>query len=240
MLIIPAVDLREGACVQLVGGEYADERVRLDDPLGVAREWARVGFRRLHVVDLDAATGKGSNAPLVEEIVRHAGFEAVQVGGGVRDDDAIARLLDLGVTSVVVGTRGLEEPEWLAEMTARYPGAIVLAADVRERRVVTRGWTRTLSRDVLEVTEELHGLPLAALMVTAVHKEGQMQGTDLPLMEEVVETAHVPVLASGGVAGVQDLRALAARGVAGAIVGMALYTGALDARAALQEFDDDG
>jgi phosphoribosylformimino-5-aminoimidazole carboxamide ribotide isomerase len=125
-------------------------------------------------------------------------------------------------------------------MAARYPGVIVLAADVRERRVVTRGWTRTLSRDVLEVTEELHGLPLAALMVTAVHKEGQMQGTDLPLMEEVVETAHVPVLASGGVAGVQDLRALAARGVAGAIVGMALYTGALDARAALQEFDDDG
>jgi phosphoribosylformimino-5-aminoimidazole carboxamide ribotide isomerase len=240
MLIIPAVDLREGACVQLVGGEYADERVRLDDPLGVAREWARVGFRRLHVVDLDAATGKGSNAPLVEEIVRHGGFEAVQVGGGVRDDDAIVRLLDLGVTSVVVGTRGLEEPEWLAEMAARYPGVIVLAADVRERRVVTRGWTRTLSRDVLEVTEELHGLPLAALMVTAVHKEGQMQGTDLPLMEEVVETAHVPVLASGGVAGVQDLRALAARGVAGAIVGMALYTGALDARAALQEFDDDG
>jgi phosphoribosylformimino-5-aminoimidazole carboxamide ribotide isomerase len=240
MLIIPAVDLREGACVQLVGGEYAEERVRLDDPLGVAREWARVGFRRLHVVDLDAATGKGSNAPLVEEIVRHGGFEAVQVGGGVRDDDAIVRLLDLGVTSVVVGTRGLEEPEWLAEMAARYPGVIVLAADVRERRVVTRGWTRTLSRDVLEVTEELHGLPLAALMVTAVHKEGQMQGTDLPLMEEVVETAHVPVLASGGVAGVQDLRALAARGVAGAIVGMALYTGALDARAALQEFDDDG
>jgi phosphoribosylformimino-5-aminoimidazole carboxamide ribotide isomerase len=239
MLIIPAVDLREGACVQLVGGEYADERVRLDDPLAVARDWARVGFRRLHVVDLDAATGRGSNAALVEEIVRHGGFESVQVGGGVRDDESIARLLDLGATAVVVGTRGLEEPEWLAEMASRYPGAIVLAADVRERRVVTRGWTRTLPRHVVDVAEELRGLPLAALMVTAVHKEGQMQGTDLPLMEEVAETAHVPVLASGGVSDLQDLRALAGRGIAGAVVGMALYTGALDARAALQEFEEE-
>jgi phosphoribosylformimino-5-aminoimidazole carboxamide ribotide isomerase len=239
MLVIPAVDLREGSCVQLVGGEYADERVRLDDPLGVAREWARVGFGRLHVVDLDAALGKGSNAGIVEEIIRWGNFDAVQVGGGVRDDDAIARWLDAGATAVVVGTRGLEDPGWLAAMADRYPGVLILAADVRERRIVTRGWQRTLARNVIDVAEELHGVPLAALMVTAVHREGQMQGTDLRLMEDVVEAAHVPVFASGGVAGIQDLRQLADRGVAGAIVGMALYTGAIDPRAVVDEFEDE-
>ena len=239
MIVIPAVDLREGACVQLVGGEYADERVRLDDPLAVARDWSRLGFRRLHVVDLDAATGRGSNAPVVGEILRHADFDAVQVGGGVRDEAAIERLLDQGAAAAVVGTRGLEDPDWLAETAERYPGAIVLAADVRERRVVTRGWAHTLPRLITDVVEELAGLPLAALMVTAVHREGQMQGTDLPLMEDVVEAATVPVFASGGVSGLGDVRALADRGVAGVIVGMALYTGALDPRAAIAEFNDD-
>jgi len=237
MLVIPAVDLRDGACVQLVGGEYDAERVRLDDPLVVARVWARLGFRRLHVVDLDAATGRGTNAGVVEEIVRHSGFESVQVGGGVRDEDAVERLLGYGADAVVVGTRGLEDPDWLVELARRYPGVIVLAADVRERKVVTRGWAHTLPRDIVDVVEELAGVPLAALMVTAVHREGQMQGTDLPLMEDVAESATVPVLASGGVSNVQDLRALADRGVAGAIVGMALYTGALDPRAVVEEFE---
>jgi phosphoribosylformimino-5-aminoimidazole carboxamide ribotide isomerase len=223
--------------VQLVGGAYADERVRLDDPLAAAREWARLGFRRLHVVDLDAATGRGSNAAVVEELVRHGGFDAVQVGGGVRDDDALERvLLDVGAAAAVVGTRGLEDPDWLAEAAARYPGRVVLAADVRERRVVTRGWARTLPRLVTDVVEELAGLPLAGLLVTAVHKEGQMQGVDLALVEDVVEVAHVPVYASGGVGSVRDLHNLADRGAAGAVVGMALYTGALDARRVAEEF----
>jgi phosphoribosylformimino-5-aminoimidazole carboxamide ribotide isomerase len=220
-----------------VGGEYADERVRLDDPGAVAREWARLGFQRLHVVDLDAATGRGSNVSVVGEIVRHGGFDVVQVGGGVRDEAAIERLLDLGASAVVVGTRALEDPDWLREMADRYPHELILAADVRERRLVTRGWAHTLPTLVTDFVEELAGTPLAALMVTAVHKEGQMQGTDLPLMEDVVEAADVlPVFASGGVSSLQDVRALEERGVAGAIVGMALYTGALDPRAAAEEF----
>jgi len=238
MIVIPAVDLREGACVQLVGGEYEAERVRLEDPVAVARDWARLGFRRLHVVDLDAATGRGSNAALVEEIVRDGSMEFVQVGGGVRDEDAVERVLSAGATAVVVGTRGVEDPDWLAELADRYPGEIILAADVRERRVVTRGWAHTLPRDVVDLVEELGGLPLAAIMVTAVHKEGLMQGTDLPLMEDVAEAATVPVFASGGVSSLHDLRALADRGVAGAIVGMALYTGAIDPRAAIEEFNE--
>jgi phosphoribosylformimino-5-aminoimidazole carboxamide ribotide isomerase len=236
MIVIPAVDLREGACVQLVGGAYEEERVRLDDPVAVAREWARLGFRELHVVDLDAATGRGSNAAVVEEILRD-GALTVQVGGGVRSEERVEELFDLGAARVVIGTRALEEPDWIADLAVRFPGSLVVAADVRGRQVVTRGWSQTLPGDIVDTVETLSELPLAALMVTAVHLEGQMQGPDYFLIEDVVEASRLPVFASGGIAGVHDLRELADRGAAAAIVGMALYTGALDPRLVAEEFD---
>jgi len=235
MITIPAVDLRDGACVQLVGGSYGDERVRLSDPLGVAREWWAHGFRRLHVIDLDAATGRGENRALVRGILDDAAAE-VQVGGGVRDAARLEELLDDGADWVVLGTRALEEPDWLAEMAARHPDRLIVAVDVRERRVVTRGWSRTLPEHVDDMVDELNGLPLAGLLVTAVHREGQLQGTDLPLMEDIVEASRVPVFAAGGVSSLDDLRALEHRGAAGAVIGMALYTGALDPRAVVGEF----
>ena len=237
MIAVPAVDLREGAVVQLVGGKYEQEKVRLGDPVGVARQWESLGFRQLHVVDLDAATGRGHNARIIHEILGERTM-SVQVGGGVRSADVIERLLDDGADRVVVGTRAIEELTWLEEMAEQFPGVLVVAADVRERRVVTRGWAHTLPKDIMDAVDELNGLPLAGLLVTAVHKEGQMQGTDLPLMEDVAEAATVPVFASGGVSSLGDLRALADRGVAGAIVGMALYTGAIDPRAAIDEFNE--
>lgn len=237
MIAIPAVDLREGACVQLVGGSYAEERVRLADPVGVAESWTQAGFRRLHVVDLDAATGNGSNGALVEEIIRDAGVE-VQVGGGIRSTERVQELFDAGAYRVVVGTRALEEPEWLAHVADLFPGLIVVATDVRERRVVTRGWVRTLPLDIFDVVEDLNDLPLGGVLVTAVHLEGQMAGTDLALMEDIADAARFPVLASGGVSSMNDLRSLENRGVSGAVIGMALYTGALDARAVAQEFSE--
>lgn len=235
MIVIPAVDLRDGACVQLVGGEYAQERVRRNDPLEVAREWAAQGFQRLHVVDLDAATGRGTNNAVIRGILGESGVD-VQVGGGVRDDDRLQELLDDGAQWVVVGTRAIEEPDWLDEITGSFPGRIIVAADVRDRRVVTRGWAKTTPHDIEDVVEELNGFPLGGLLVTAVHREGQMKGTDLPLMESVAESSRFPLLASGGIATVDDLRALQHRGAAGAVLGMALYTGALDARAVAEEF----
>jgi len=235
VIAIPAVDLRGGACVQLVGGSYAAERVRLADPVGVARSWEGCGFHQLHLVDLDAATGRGSNSEIVRTILGQTELD-VQVGGGVRDGDAIERLLADGARRVVVGTKAIEDHDWLDEIANRFPGELVVAADVRERRVVTHGWERTHARNVLDVIEELNAFPLAALLVTAVHREGQMQGTDLPLMEDAVEASHFPVYASGGVSNVNDLRALADRGVAATVIGMALYTGALDARHVAEEF----
>ena len=235
MIAIPAVDIREGACVQLVGGSYDAERIRIPDPAGVARAWTDAGFSRLHVVDLDAATGRGSNERIVRDLIGLSDI-LVQVGGGIRSEDAIERLLGDGAEYVVVGTRAIEEPEWLHGIAAQYPGEIIVAADVRERRVVTHGWEKLQRRDILDVIEELNDSPLAAVLVTAVHKEGQMRGTDLFLMEDVAEQSECPVLASGGIATMDDLRSLAERGIAGAVIGMALYTGALDPRAVAGEF----
>jgi len=235
MIAIPAVDLRDGACVQLVGGEYDAERIRLPDPVAVALDWEQKGFQALHIVDLDAATGRGNNRRIIERLLDRTDL-TVQVGGGVRDRDDIQWLLDAGATYVVVGTRALEDEDWLSEMADDFPEQLIVAADVRERKIVTHGWTKTLHLDINEAMERLSALPLAGVLVTAVHKEGLMGGADLALMEDVVDSTDLAVIASGGIATEADLRLLADRGVAAAVLGMALYTGALDARAIAGEF----
>lgn len=235
MLVMPAIDLREGACVQLVGGSFDDERVRLPDPEAVARNWIARGFSHLHVVDLDAALDRGSNA---EAIARLAGIEGadVQVGGGVRSGGAITRLLNAGAVRVIVGTRAIEEPDWLAATAHAFPESLIVAADARGRHIVTRGWTRALGTDVRDLVHELSHLPLAGVLVTAVHLEGRMEGIDLDLAREVVARCSLPVHVAGGITTIDDLRALAAAGVHAAIVGMSLYTGSLDPQQVAAEF----
>ncbi len=235
MKALPAIDLREGACVQLVGGRYEDERVRLPDPLAISRQWAEAGLTSQHVVDLDAAMGRGDNTAVIQALAQQAGLE-LQVGGGVRDEAAIERLVQLGVHRVVVGTRAVEDAAWLEAMTARFPRRLVVAADVRGTQVVTRGWTQTSALTITALLERLAPLPLAGVLVTAVHVEGQLQGIDGPLMKTVCTAATMPVIASGGITTMDDLRALDALGVQAAVIGMALYTGRLDARALSQEF----
>jgi phosphoribosylformimino-5-aminoimidazole carboxamide ribotide isomerase len=202
--------------------------------VAVARSWREQGFPRLHVVDLDAATGRGNNAPLIERILKLGGD--VQVGGGVRDEARVRALLDAGAARVVVGTRALEDPAWLEATAQAHPGRLVVAADVRGRNVVTRGWEKTLPLDVGAVVDRLNGLPLGAVMITAVHREGQLAGTDLPLMAEVAQRSRHPLQASGGITTLSDLRALSQARVSAAVLGMALYTGALDGRAVASEF----
>ena len=235
MIAIPAVDLRDGAYVQLAGGSYANEAIRLDNPVEVARGWMRAGFQRMHVVDLDAATGRADNASIVRDILTDVSG-SIQVGGGIRSGDTVERLLQEGASWVVLGTRALEEPEWLAGTASTFPGQLIVAADIRERQVVTRGWARPLSRSVLDVIEQLNDIPLGGVLVTAVHREGRLAGTDLFLMEDVAELSAHPVIASGGISTVGDLRELSERGIAAAVIGMALYTGALDARSVAEEF----
>lgn len=235
MIAIPAVDLREGACVQLVGGSYELERVRVEDPLAAASGWREAGFTRLHVVDLDAALGRGSNACVVERIVREAGVE-VQVGGGIRGEADIERVLGWGAARVVVGTRALTDAAWLGEQASRFPGRIVVAADVRAGRITVRGWTEMVAMTLEEMLGGMADLPLAGVLVTAVDVEGQMRGPSLELVAKAVGATELPILASGGVASREDLCALERCGADAAVIGMALYTGALNARSIAREF----
>jgi phosphoribosylformimino-5-aminoimidazole carboxamide ribotide isomerase len=235
MIAIPAVDLREGSCVQLVGGRYDAERIRLPDAAAVALRWSAMGFRRLHVVDLDAATGRGGNGPVVEAI-RRTTEARLQVGGGIRDADAVARHLHGGIEAVVLGTRALEHPAWLSKLTARWPGRIIVAADVRGRSLVVRGWTALHTASLEEVIDLVNALPVSGVLITAVHAEGLMAGPDLALMRGLAARCRAPLIASGGITTREDLLALADAGVARAVIGMALYTGALDARATAEEF----
>ncbi len=246
MQVVPAIDLRDGVCVQLVGGSYADERIRIPNPLAVAEEWVRLGFGRIHLVDLDAATGRGSNREIVRSIlvpgatkwIRRDKSLRVQCGGGVRDLDTIAELLAAGASEVVLGTRAIEDRAWLEVVVSRYPNRIIVAADTRARRVVTRGWSETGLQNVVDFIDEVSPLPLAAILVTAVEKEGRMEGPDVTLMRELALRSKPPLQASGGVRSVDDLRVLAELGVSAAVVGMALYTGALDPQSIIEEFPE--
>jgi phosphoribosylformimino-5-aminoimidazole carboxamide ribotide isomerase len=232
---MPAIDLREGACVQLVGGSYADERVREPEPVRVAERWRDAGFTRLHVVDLDAATGAGSNRDVVGALQDVSGV-AMQVGGGLRSEAHIAAVLGRGTAAAVVGTRALEDQEWLERVVERWPFRIVVAVDVRGGTPQLDGWKRESRSGLAETLARLDELPLAALLVTCVDVEGQLGGPDLRTTALVRELTSLPLMASGGIASLDDLRALARLDVWAAVVGMALYTGTLDPRATAEEF----
>ncbi len=236
MIVMPAVDLRNGRCVQLVGGSYDRQLIELDDPVAVAARWQRNGFATLHVVDLDAATNRGSNAELVERILDAASAD-VQVGGGLRSTESVDRMISAGAARVVLGTRALEDRTWLENVVATYPQQVVVAADTQGSTIVTHGWMKRSAKSLDAEVLALNDLPLAALLVTAVHNEGLMKGPDLDLMREIVALSDHPVQASGGIATIDDIRSLAELGVSSAIVGMALYTGALSAAQIQEEFN---
>jgi phosphoribosylformimino-5-aminoimidazole carboxamide ribotide isomerase len=235
VIAIPAVDLLEGRCVQLVGGRPEDERVSLPDAVAVAQGWRARGFRTLHVVDLDAALDRGQNLDLVGRIAREAPGD-LQVGGGIRDEKRARTLLDAGVNRVIVGTRAVEDREWLTDLAGHFPGQVVVAADVREGQVLRRGWTEDSGLAIDRFLDEIAGIPLAGVLCTDVGREGKVQGVDRGGVAAVVAATDHPVWISGGVSTVEELRFLRELGAEGAVLGMALYTGALDADAVAEEF----
>ncbi|MEX2281456.1 MAG: 1-(5-phosphoribosyl)-5-[(5-phosphoribosylamino)methylideneamino] imidazole-4-carboxamide isomerase [Gemmatimonadota bacterium] len=227
MIVFAAIDLQQGEVVQLEGGRAEATRVRWNDPVAVAEKWVAAGFRALHVIDLDAARGTGSNLHLVEAIIACSAVP-VQVGGGMRDEIAIERMLEIGAARVIVGTRAIEDPDWRRRAAARFPGKLVLAADVRGQRIVTRGWTSETSLHWRDVIHDIADDPLAAVLVTDVSREGLLAGSDIELFQAICETASLPVYAAGGIAGDDDVIRLREIGAAGAVLGMALYTGQIN------------
>ena len=226
MIAVPAVDLKGGRCVQLVGGRPEEERVSLPQPAAVARRWWDLGFRHLHVVDLDAALGTGDNGARIFDVLETTDAD-VQVGGGIRDDERADGLLAVGVDRIVVGTRAIDDRPWLEALTMRHPDRVVVAADIRDGVVLRKGWTEDSKVRIEDFLGSLTGLALAGVLCTDVGREGRLEGIDGAAMESVIRTSPHPVWISGGVTTMDDLVQLDEAGAYGAVLGMALYTGAL-------------
>ena len=241
MIVIPAVDLKNARCVRLRQGRADQETVFSDDPVAMAVHWKRLGAARLHVVDLDGAfAGEPRQTAVVAEIVAAVSPVPVQTGGGLRDLEAVERALATGARWAVVGTRALE-PEFLAEICHRFPQRIIVAVDARDGRVAVNGWVHLSTLHPVEFALALReerdiAARVAALLYTDVERDGTGRGPNLETTRELAHAANVPVIASGGVARLDDLRRLAeVPGVEGCVVGRALYTGAIDLPEALGE-----
>lgn len=233
-MVIPAVDIRGGRCVRLVQGRAAEETVYFERPTEAARLWAGQGAELIHVVDLDGAfEGRPANFGIIAAIARELATP-IQVGGGIRTDEAVARYLDAGVDRVVLGTRALADPDWLQALCLRFPGRIVAAIDARDGRVATEGWAQTSDTDAVAFAKRLDLLGLRALVFTDVATDGAMRGPNLSALQRLLDAVRTPVVASGGIASLEDVRRVAALGVEGMIIGKALYEGAFTLKAAIE------
>jgi phosphoribosylformimino-5-aminoimidazole carboxamide ribotide isomerase len=235
MIVIPSVDLTNRTRVRPTGLKTDASELPIGDAISVARAWAAHGFSRLQIIDRDAESGSSTNASLIEDVVRDGAIE-IQIAGGVQSSEQIERLADAGASRVVLGGRALDEIDWLADVADLFPGLLLVATDVRERRVVTRGWVHALPVDILDLVDDLAGIPLGGLIIASVLADGQHTSSNLALLEDVAEACEFPVMTSNGVSTMDDLRALEHRGLAGALLGAVLYSGALDAQAVAHEF----
>ena len=237
MEVIPAIDLLEGRCVRLYQGDYAQSQVFDENPIAVAQQWVDQGATRLHLVDLDGAkAGHPVNHETIAAIVRAVNVP-VQVGGGLRKRQSVVDLLKLGVQRVILGTVAVEEPPLVEQVCAEFPGQIIIGIDARDGKVATRGWLETSEIEAIALAQQMQQLGAAAIIYTDIHRDGTLQGPNREALRSLAEAIAIPVIASGGVSSVRDLlqlMPLESVGVTGAIVGRALYTGALSLKEAVQ------
>jgi phosphoribosylformimino-5-aminoimidazole carboxamide ribotide isomerase len=223
----PAIDLRGGKCVRLKQGDYGQETVFGEDPAAMARHWVELGAERLHLVDLDGARqGRPANVESVRAIIQSARV-VCELGGGIRSEETIRELLELEVRRLVIGTRALREPDWFRQMCQKFPGRLVLGIDAREGRVATDGWLQTSDVPATELARQFADEPIAAIVYTDIGTDGMLAGPNLAAMAAMQAAVALPVIASGGVTTKEDLARLAAAGMAGCIIGRALYEGRL-------------
>jgi phosphoribosylformimino-5-aminoimidazole carboxamide ribotide isomerase len=237
VILLPAIDLKEGACVRLVRGEMASATVFNRDPAAQARDFAALGFGWLHVVDLDGAFAGASVNGKAVRTVRRAVDLKIQLGGGIRDRRAIDAWLDLGIDRVVLGTAALRDPSLVRMAAKDHPGRIVVGIDGRDGKVAVEGWAETSEIGVVDLARRFADAGVAAIVATDIARDGAMAGIDAAAIAAFAREIGIPVIASGGVSSLADIEALRARekdGIAGAIIGRALYEGGIDARQALR------
>jgi phosphoribosylformimino-5-aminoimidazole carboxamide ribotide isomerase len=240
MLILPAIDLRGGQCVRLRQGDYSQETVFGNDAGQVARGWVEQGAQALHIVDLDGAReGRPVNVPQIQAIVKASGVPC-QLGGGLRTQEDVAQAFGWGIQKVILGTRALKDAAWFEDLAAAHPHKIILGLDARDGYVATNGWLEVDQTPALALARRCAHLPLAALVYTDISKDGMLQGANIEGMAEMVSATRIPLIASGGVTSLEDVRQLARLGLAGCIIGRALYEGTIDLHSAIQAAQEAG
>jgi phosphoribosylformimino-5-aminoimidazole carboxamide ribotide isomerase len=231
--ILPAIDLRDGQCVRLRQGDYAQQTVFGDDPAAMARRWVEQGATYLHLVDLDGARqGHPVNGESVQRIVQVSGVPC-QLGGGLRSEEHLTEALNWGVERVILGTRALLDPDGCEKMCRRFPGRICVGIDARQGRVAIQGWEKESEQSALDLARRCSLWPLAAVIYTDISRDGMLEGPNVEATTELAAAVSVPVIASGGVTTLEDVARLARCGLAGCIIGRALYEGRIDLRAAI-------
>ena len=238
MLIIPAIDLKDGRCVRLKQGDMNSATVFSEDPVAMARHWAGEGARRLHVVDLNGAiAGRPKNEKVIRELVAAVGDKlAVQLGGGIRDLDTIESYLDAGVTFVVIGTAAVKNPGFLSDACYAFPGHIIAGLDAKDGKVAVEGWSKMTGHDVVDLAKKFEEYGVEALVYTDIGRDGMLTGINIDATFKLAQAIKTPIIASGGLNSVQDVQAvcqkLVPEGIIGAIAGRALYEGKLDLKKA--------
>ena len=240
MLIIPAIDLKEGKCVRLRQGRMEDDTVFSDNPLEMVKRWVDAGAERLHVIDLDGAmAGKPRNSDVIHSIREEYPELAIQVGGGIRDEDTVQEYLDAGVSYVIIGTKAVSEPHFVNDLCLSFPGHIIVGLDAKDGKVAIDGWSKLSNHDVIDMAQHFERDGVDAIVYTDISRDGMMTGVNVPSTVALAQSIRVPVIASGGVNHMDDLEALAEveqEGIMGVIIGRAIYEGDINLVEAFKRF----
>lgn len=232
MLIIPAIDLKDGKCVRLRQGRMEDDTVFSDDPLAVAGRWIEAGARRLHLVDLNGAfAGEPVNAGIIEKIAKTYPNIEIQVGGGIRDEDTIQTYLNAGVNYVIIGTKAVTAPHFVSNACIEFPNHIIVGLDAKDGKVATDGWSKLSHHTAIEMAQRFEQDGVTAIIFTDISRDGMMQGVNIESTVKLAQAINIPVIASGGITNIKDIENLCAvehEGITGAITGRAIYEGTLD------------
>jgi phosphoribosylformimino-5-aminoimidazole carboxamide ribotide isomerase len=242
MLVIPAIDLKDGKCVRLRQGRMEDETVFGDDPVEVAQRWVDAGARRLHMVDLNGAfAGKPVNASVIKAVAEAFPDLPIQVGGGIRDEDTVAAYLEAGVQYTIIGTKAVSTPHFINDLCLEFPGHILVGLDAKDGRVAIDGWSKLSHHSAIDMARRFEQDGVEAIVFTDIGRDGMMTGVNVDSTVRLAQSITIPVIASGGITNMDDIRALCAvsdEGIMGAITGRALYEGALDLAAAQKLADE--